>query len=87
MCRRYPEAHWCRFGDVLASFLILQKVNPVTHSVGNCVKRVVCASRLGVFVLAEVNNFALEQLCSMQYPRAKMFLSQLDLERHLSLIC
>lgn len=32
----------CRFGDVLASFLILQKVTPVTHSVGNCVKRVVC---------------------------------------------
>ena len=33
----------CRFGDVLSSFLILQKVNPVTHSVGNCVKRVVRA--------------------------------------------
>lgn len=31
----------CRFGDVLSSFVILQKVTPVTHSVGNCVKRVV----------------------------------------------
>jgi Triose-phosphate Transporter family len=34
----------CRFGDVLASFLVLQRVTPVTHSVGNCVKRVVCLS-------------------------------------------
>ncbi|CAG9466840.1 unnamed protein product [Pedinophyceae sp. YPF-701] len=31
----------CRFVDVLASFAILQRVTPVTHSVGNCVKRVV----------------------------------------------
>lgn len=31
----------CRFVDVLSSFLILQMVTPVSHSVGNCVKRVV----------------------------------------------
>ena len=31
----------CRFGDVLTSYALLAKVIPVTHSVGNCVKRVV----------------------------------------------
>lgn len=31
----------CRFGDVLVSYAILARVIPVTHSVGNCVKRVV----------------------------------------------
>lgn len=31
----------CRCADVLASYMILQRVSPVTHSVGNCVKRAV----------------------------------------------
>ena len=31
----------CRTGDVLVSYAILAKVSPVTHSVGNCLKRVV----------------------------------------------
>jgi solute carrier family 35, member E1 len=31
----------CRCLDVLASYMILQRVTPVTHSVGNCVKRAV----------------------------------------------
>eukprot|EP00894_Picocystis_sp_ML_P002758 jgi/Pico_ML_1/53275/g3847.t1 len=30
----------CRAGDVLVSYLILSRVSPVTHSVGNCIKRV-----------------------------------------------
>lgn len=31
----------CRCIDVLSSYMILRRVNPVTHSVGNCVKRAV----------------------------------------------
>jgi len=31
----------CRFGDVLVSYAILAQVSPVTHSVGNCLKRVI----------------------------------------------
>ena len=31
----------CRTVDVLASYALLSRLNPVTHSVGNCVKRVV----------------------------------------------
>mmetsp|Transcript_31494 Transcript_31494/g.59206 ORF Transcript_31494/g.59206 Transcript_31494/m.59206 type:complete len:547 (-) Transcript_31494:250-1890(-) len=31
----------CRTGDVLASYSLLSRLNPVTHSVSNCVKRVV----------------------------------------------
>eukprot|EP00873_Tetraselmis_striata_P018700 jgi/Tetstr1/438964/TSEL_027457.t1 len=31
----------CRTADVLASYALLSRLNPVTHSVGNCVKRVV----------------------------------------------
>lgn len=31
----------CRCLDVLASYMILKKVSPVTHSIGNCVKRAV----------------------------------------------
>jgi len=31
----------CRCGDVLASYMILNRVSPVSHSVGNCVKRAV----------------------------------------------
>lgn len=31
----------CRCLDVLSSYLILKRVSPVTHSVGNCVKRAV----------------------------------------------
>lgn len=31
----------CRCLDVLSSYMILQRVSPVTHSVGNCVKRAV----------------------------------------------
>ncbi len=31
----------CRFGDVLVSYAILAQVTPVTHSVGNCLKRVI----------------------------------------------
>ncbi|KAK1868947.1 hypothetical protein I4F81_011429 [Pyropia yezoensis] len=31
----------CRCADVLASYMILQRVSPVTHSVGNCVKRAI----------------------------------------------
>eukprot|EP00191_Tetraselmis_sp_GSL018_P016611 CAMPEP_0177579974 /NCGR_PEP_ID=MMETSP0419_2-20121207/1275_1 /TAXON_ID=582737 /ORGANISM="Tetraselmis sp., Strain GSL018" /LENGTH=476 /DNA_ID=CAMNT_0019068735 /DNA_START=398 /DNA_END=1828 /DNA_ORIENTATION=+ len=31
----------CRTMDVLASYALLSRLNPVTHSVGNCVKRVV----------------------------------------------
>jgi len=34
----------CRCGDVLASYMILNRVSPVTHSVGNCVKRAVVIS-------------------------------------------
>jgi solute carrier family 35 protein E1 len=34
----------CRFGDVLVSYAILSKVTPVTHSVGNCLKRVIVIS-------------------------------------------
>lgn len=32
---------WCRCLDVLSSYMILKRVSPVTHSVGNCVKRAV----------------------------------------------
>merc|ERR1711920_324798 len=40
----------CRFGDVLTSYAILARVIPVTHSVGNCVKRVVViAASVAVF--------------------------------------
>lgn len=31
----------CRCLDVLASYMILKRVSPVTHSIGNCVKRAV----------------------------------------------
>lgn len=31
----------CRCMDVLASYMILKRVSPVTHSIGNCVKRAV----------------------------------------------
>ncbi len=31
----------CRCMDVLSSYMILKRVSPVTHSVGNCVKRAV----------------------------------------------
>lgn len=31
----------CRFADVLVSYAILAQVTPVTHSVGNCLKRVI----------------------------------------------
>lgn len=34
-------AGMCRCLDVLSSYIILQRVSPVTHSVGNCVKRAV----------------------------------------------
>lgn len=40
----------CRCLDVLASYMILQRVSPVTHSVGNCVKRaVVIAMSIVIF--------------------------------------
>lgn len=34
----------CRCLDVLSSYMILKRVSPVTHSVGNCVKRAVVIS-------------------------------------------
>lgn len=34
----------CRCLDVLTSYMILQRVSPVTHSIGNCVKRAVVIS-------------------------------------------
>mmetsp|Transcript_35422 Transcript_35422/g.49173 ORF Transcript_35422/g.49173 Transcript_35422/m.49173 type:complete len:536 (-) Transcript_35422:291-1898(-) len=38
----------CRTVDVLTSYALLSRLNPVTHSVGNCVKRVVV---IGVSIL------------------------------------
>lgn len=41
MYRKLVLGGICRCLDVLSSYMILQRVSPVTHSVGNCVKRAV----------------------------------------------
>lgn len=41
MYRKLAIGGICRCLDVLSSYMILQRVSPVTHSVGNCVKRAV----------------------------------------------
>jgi len=45
-----------RFIDVLTSFAILQRVAPVTHSVGNCVKRVVIIAASVIFFGTQPSN-------------------------------
>ena len=55
----------CRTADVLASYALLSRLNPVTHSVGNCVKRVVVIAVSIVFfktpasMLNIIGSFAL----------------------------
>lgn len=44
LARKLTLGGVCRCLDVLSSYMILQRVSPVTHSVGNCVKRAVVIS-------------------------------------------
>lgn len=41
ICRKIAMGGVMRCLDVLASYMILKRVSPVSHSVGNCVKRAV----------------------------------------------
>lgn len=45
----------CRCLDVLSSYMILRRVSPVTHSVGNCVKRAVVIAASIFFFKTKVN--------------------------------
>lgn len=46
----------CRCLDVLSSYMILQRVSPVTHSVGNCVKRAVVIA-MSIFIFKTKMSF------------------------------
>lgn len=46
----------CRCLDVLSSYMILKRVSPVTHSVGNCVKRAVVIFVSILFFKSKMNG-------------------------------
>ena len=59
---------FCECAAVQVSYMILQRVSPVTHSVGNCVKRVVVIVSSVIFFqtpVSPVNAFGktFEDLC------------------------
>ncbi|CDF34216.1 unnamed protein product [Chondrus crispus] len=53
--RMLTVAGACRCLDVLSSYMILRKVSPVTHSVGNCVKRAVVIATSIIIFKTKVN--------------------------------
>ncbi|XP_011047342.1 PREDICTED: phosphoenolpyruvate/phosphate translocator 2, chloroplastic-like isoform X3 [Populus euphratica] len=81
LCIRSLLAGFCLHSYQQVSYMILQMVDPVTHAVGNCVKRVVVIVSSVIFFqtpVSPINSIgtAMALVCPLLYSRAKRMKSR-----------